>query len=75
MVDEAQNVPRWFSEFAVKNADEHGLLAARIEASYGELREEIARAESRSTRWTAGIVLGAITVGVGVLSTIIILVN
>ena len=100
MADETQNVPQWFSDFAVKNAEEHGLLAARIEASngdlstrietsYGQLREEIAvnrteiaatrgeiaRAETRSTRWTAGIVLGGITVGVGVLSTIIILVN
>ena len=111
MADDTQNVPQWFSNFAVKNAEEHGLLAARIEASYGELstriettkgelsarieatrndlreeiaanreeiaatRGEIARAETRSTRWTAGIVLGGITVGVGVLSTIIILVN
>ena len=89
MPDDTQNVPQWFSDFAVKNADEHGQLAARIEASSGQLREEIAvnrteiaanrteiaRAETRSTRWTAGLVIGGITVGVSVLTTIIILVN
>ena len=39
---DTQNVPRWFSDFAVKNADEHGQLAAKIEAVRGELRQEMA---------------------------------
>ena len=78
MQDDAKNVPQWFSDFAVKNADEHGLLAARIEESNarieavsGRLALEIARAETRTTRWF----VAALAVAVTVLSTITILVN
>ena len=89
MPDETRNVPQWFSDFAVKNADEHGQLAtkieasngqlsakieesnARMEASYGRLATEIARAETRTTRWF----IAALAVAVSVLATIIILVN
>ena len=79
MPDDTQNVPQWFSDFAVKNADEHGQLAARIEAatgelsarmeaSFGRLATEIARAETRSTRWMIGVVIGSVAIGVSVLT-------
>ena len=89
MPDETPNVPQWFTNFAVKNAEEHGLLAARIEASHGDLaakiaasnaridaavgrlEAEIARAETRSTRWT----IAALAVGFTVMSALIILVD
>ena len=64
MPQDTQNVPQWFSDFAVKNADEHGVLAEKIQAS-----------ENSMIRWTAGLILGGLTVAVSVLSTIIILVN
>ena len=33
---EHDKVPKWFSDFAVKNADEHGQLAEKITQSYGQ---------------------------------------
>ena len=60
----ANDVPKYFSDFAVKNADEHGNLAT-----------EIAKAETRLTRWTAVLVIGGLTVAVSVLTTIILLAN
>ena len=81
MTQDTQNVPHWFADFAVKNADEHAALAKEIAnvalksaEAYGELKSEIARAETRTTRWTAGavatgvlIILGALTVAVAVI--------
>ena len=65
MTQETHNVPQWFSDFAVKqNAVEHGSLAT-----------EIAKAETRLTRWTAVLVIGGLTVAVSVLTTVILLVN
>ena len=64
MAQETGSVPQWFADFAVKNADEHGALAEKIQVS-----------ENRMIRWTAGLILGGLTVAVSVLSTIIILVN
>ena len=67
MAGDPGNIPKWFNDFAVKNADEHGLLAEKI----ANLGTESARAETRLTRWTAGIVLGGLTVAVTV--TIVVL--
>ncbi len=82
MVREAEGVPQWFTDFAVKNADEHGelarqnaetrgSLAAELAETRGSLAAEIARAEARATRWAVGLA----TVAVAVLSTVIILVS
>ena len=64
---EQQNIPKWFADFAVKNANEHGVLA-----------QEIAKAEARTARWTAGavatgvtIMLGALTAAVAVLIAVL----
>ena len=51
------------SALAIKNADEHGSLAARIEA----VRAEITSAETRTTRWTALLVIGGLTIAVAVI--------
>ena len=86
MPQDTQNVPQWFSDFAVKNADEHGVLAKSISETKGDLSNsiadtrgdlatEIAKAETRLTRWTALLVIGGLTVAVSILTTIIILVN
>ncbi len=86
MAQETGSVPQWFADFAVKNADEHGALAKSIADTRGELSKsiaetkgdlatELARSENRMIRWTAGLIFGGLAVAVGVLSTIIILVN
>ena len=67
----ANDVPRHFADFVKQNADEHGQLAARIEASHGRLTTEIAKAETRTTRWF----IAALAVGVSILATIILIVN
>ena len=72
---EQQNVPRWHADFAERNAKEHGELAKAIENSHGKLATEIAKAETRTTRWTVVIVAGATSAGVGVLSLIMYLIN
>ncbi len=72
MVREAEGVvPQWFTDFAVKNAEEHGELARQNAETRGSLAAEIARAEARATRWAVGLA----TVAVAVLSTVIILVS
>ena len=74
------------ADFTVKNADEHGALAKSIAETKGtlshsiaetkgDLATELARSENRMIRWTAGLIFGGLAVAVGVLSTIIILVN
>ena len=67
MAQETGNVPQWFSDFAVKNADEHGTLAKSIADTRGELATEIAKAETRLTRWTALLVIGGLTIAVAVI--------
>ena len=60
VTEETGNVPKWFAEFAERNAREHGQLA-----------EKIAQAESRSTRW----MLGGLAVAVSALGAFIAFIN
>ena len=83
------HVPKWFADFAVKNADEHAALAQRISDSHialakeiannsreiADVRAEIARQFVSQTRWTAILFISALTIAVSVLSALIILVN
>ena len=86
---DTQNVPRWFSDFAVKNADEHGQLAAKIEAVRGELRQEMATSRgelreemstlrgdfARAETRTTRWFIAALAVAVSILATITIIVG
>ena len=78
MVQDSQNVPQWFADFAERNAREHGELKREIQEKhgdlkselqekYGDLKSEIAKAETRMTRWT----LGAIALAVAILAAFI----
>ena len=67
MVQDSQNVPKWFADFAERNAREHGELKSETQDKFGELKSEIARAETRMTRWT----LGAIALAVAILAAFI----
>ena len=42
MAQDTQNVPKYFADFAVKNADEHAALAKSIADSKGDLSNTIA---------------------------------
>ena len=68
---DAHHAPQWFTDFMV----EFGKFREQNQREHGELAAEIARAESRSSRWTAGLILGSVTVAVSVLSAVIILVD
>ena len=75
VVQDSQNVPKWFADFAERNAREHAELRLEIQEGYGELKSEmhgdlkseIAKAETRMTRWT----LGAIALAVAILAAFI----
>ena len=67
MEQDSQNVPKWFADFAERNAREHGELKSDTQDKFGELKSEIAKAETRMTRWT----LGAIAVAVAILAAFI----
>ena len=67
MVQDSQNVPKWFADFAERNAREHGELKSETQDKFGELKSEIAKAETRMTRWT----LGAIALAVAILAAFI----
>ena len=41
MVQDSQNVPKWFADFAERNAREHGELKREIQEKHGELKSEI----------------------------------
>ena len=71
MTQETQNAPQWFTDFMV----EFGKFREQNQREHGELAGDIARAETRATRWAAGLLFGGLTLGVGVLSAIIILVD
>ena len=58
------NVPKWFADFVVKNADEHAALAKEIANN----ANEIARAETRTTRWMAILFLGGLTITLSALT-------
>ena len=44
------NVPKWFSDFAVQNQKEHGELAEKIASINGELAEKIASINGNLSR-------------------------
>ena len=71
MPQDTLNVPKWFSDFML----EFGRFREQNQREHGELAREIAAAETRTTRWTAVLVLGGLTVAVSVLSAITILVD
>ena len=69
---------RWHSDFAQQNAREHGELARGISDSYGDLKSEnrdlkseISKAETRTTRWMASLILGGLTVAVAIIAVLI----
>ena len=53
---DTQSVPKWFADFAERNAKEHGELKSETQDKFGELKSEIAKAETRMTRWTLGAI-------------------
>lgn len=69
---------RWHADFAEQNAREHGELAKAISDSYGDLKSEnrdlkseISKAETRTTRWMAGLILGGLAASVAIIAVLI----
>ena len=69
MADEQDHVPKWHAEFVERNAREHGELAKAISDSHGKLAVDIARSETRLTRWRVGVA----AVVVAIISAVIVL--
>ncbi len=70
MAQDMQSVPKWFSDFAVQNANEHGALKSEISRSETKTTLAIASA----TRWVFFGLATAVTIiltGVGVATAII----
>ena len=57
MPQDTLNVPKWFSDFML----EFGRFREQNQREHGELAREIAAAETRTTRWTALLVIDKLT--------------
>ena len=74
MAQDTQNVPKWFSDFAERNAKEHGELRSEIYQSETRTTLAISNAVSSATRWVIFGLATAVTIiltGVGVATGII----
>ena len=60
------NVPKWFSDFAVQNQKEHGELGQAIEKAKGDLRDH----SNGQFKWMMGILITALIAVIGLMGTI-----